>query len=126
MTSAPVTPRSAGWPRCRATFSRSISPSSPRSARIRPAPPLLGVIAALSNALDLQVIAEGVETEYQAAVLTELGFALAQGYHYSDSHPVSELISDLNENQGRVGPGVTDRELGDGDSVAANGWVPLP
>ncbi|MEU4339674.1 bifunctional diguanylate cyclase/phosphodiesterase [Nocardia sp. NPDC023852] len=91
-----------------------------------PAPPLLGVIAALSSALDLQVIAEGVETEYQAAVLTELGFALAQGYHYSDSHPVSELISDLNEHQGRVGPGVADRELGDGDSVRANGWVPMP
>lgn len=91
-----------------------------------PAPPLLGVIAALSSALDLQVIAEGVETEYQAAVLTELGFALAQGYHYSDSHPVSELISDLNEHHGRVGPGVADRELGDGDSIRANGWVPMP
>jgi len=85
-----------------------------------PAPPLLGVIAALSSALDLQVIAEGVETEYQAAVLTELGFALAQGYHYSDSHPVSELINDLNQGQGRIGGGA-DRE----DAVASNGWVPL-
>ncbi|WP_245649569.1 putative bifunctional diguanylate cyclase/phosphodiesterase [Nocardia shimofusensis] len=85
-----------------------------------PAPPLLGVIAALSSALDLQVIAEGVETEYQAAVLTELGFALAQGYHYSDSHPVSELINDLNHGQGRIG-GAMDRE----DAVASNGWVPL-
>ncbi|MFC9893155.1 putative bifunctional diguanylate cyclase/phosphodiesterase [Nocardia sp. NPDC127579] len=85
-----------------------------------PAPPLLGVIAALSSALDLQVIAEGVETEYQAAVLTELGFALAQGYHYSDSHPVAELISDLNEGQGRVGP------VADDDPMAStNGWLPL-
>lgn len=85
-----------------------------------PAPPLLGVIAALSSALDLQVIAEGVETEYQAAVLTELGFALAQGYHYSDSHPVADLISDLNEGQGRVGP------MTDGDPMSAtNGWLPL-
>jgi diguanylate cyclase (GGDEF)-like protein len=90
-----------------------------------PAPPLLGVIAALSSALDLQVIAEGVETEYQAAVLTELGFALAQGYHYSDSHPVADLINDLNERQGRVGPGLSDRELGDDDLHAANGWLPL-
>ncbi|MGW4632563.1 putative bifunctional diguanylate cyclase/phosphodiesterase [Nocardia sp. NPDC004415] len=79
-----------------------------------PAPPLLGVIAALSKSLDLQVIAEGVETEYQAAVLTELGFALAQGYHYSDSHPVSELINDLNE-------GTSD----DDDSLSASGWIPL-
>ncbi|WP_231390201.1 bifunctional diguanylate cyclase/phosphodiesterase [Nocardia sp. CNY236] len=91
-----------------------------------PAPPLLGVIAALSSALDLQVIAEGVETEYQAAVLTELGFALAQGYHYSDSHPVSELISDLDATEERADPSVTDTATAPGDSVEANGWVPLP
>ncbi|MGW0250711.1 putative bifunctional diguanylate cyclase/phosphodiesterase [Nocardia goodfellowii] len=89
-----------------------------------PAPPLLGVIAALSSALDLQVIAEGVETEYQAAVLTELGFALAQGYHYSDSHPVSELISDLNEGHGRVGPHA-DRDPDADPMASANGWLPL-
>jgi diguanylate cyclase (GGDEF)-like protein len=84
-----------------------------------PAPPLLGVIAALSKSLDLQVIAEGVETEYQAAVLTELGFALAQGYHYSDSHPVSELISDLNERHGLVGAGLPDGEF------STDGWIPV-
>ncbi|MFB7720695.1 putative bifunctional diguanylate cyclase/phosphodiesterase [Nocardia sp. NPDC056100] len=84
-----------------------------------PAPPLLGVIAALSKSLDLQVIAEGVETEYQAAVLTELGFALAQGYHYSDSHPVSELINDLNDRHGLVGVGRTEHE------VNTNGWIPV-
>ncbi|WP_324194121.1 putative bifunctional diguanylate cyclase/phosphodiesterase [Nocardia blacklockiae] len=83
-----------------------------------PAPPLLGVIAALSKSLDLQVIAEGVETEYQAAVLTELGFALAQGYHYSDSHPVAELIDDLNDRHGLVGA-AADREF------STNGWVPV-
>ncbi|ONM49195.1 putative bifunctional diguanylate cyclase/phosphodiesterase [Nocardia donostiensis] len=90
-----------------------------------PAPPLLGVIAALSKSLDLQVIAEGVETEHQAAVLTELGFALAQGYHYSDSHPVDALISDLNKKQGRIGQDVNDRELGEDSHNAPDGWVPL-
>ncbi|MFJ9364204.1 putative bifunctional diguanylate cyclase/phosphodiesterase [Nocardia sp. NPDC101769] len=84
-----------------------------------PAPPLLGVIAALSKSLDLQVIAEGVETDYQAAVLTELGFALAQGYHYSDSHPVSELINDLNDRHGLVGASVSEGE------PSTNGWIPL-
>ncbi|MQY22366.1 hypothetical protein NRB20_54810 [Nocardia sp. RB20] len=84
-----------------------------------PAPPLLGVIAALSRSLDLQVIAEGVETEYQAAVLTELGFALAQGYHYSDSHPVADLINDLNDQRGLVGAGVPEREF------SSNGWIPM-
>ncbi|WP_245719903.1 putative bifunctional diguanylate cyclase/phosphodiesterase [Nocardia uniformis] len=81
-----------------------------------PAPPLLGVIAALSKSLDLQVIAEGVETEYQAAVLTELGFALAQGYHYSDSQPVTELINDLNERSGLVGAS---------SEPSTNGWIPV-
>ncbi|NUP26515.1 MAG: bifunctional diguanylate cyclase/phosphodiesterase, partial [Nocardia sp.] len=84
-----------------------------------PAPPLLGVIAALSKSLDLQVIAEGVETEHQAAVLTELGFALAQGYHYSDSHPVADLIGDMNS----LGS-LQSRALGDA-SADENGWVPL-
>ncbi|MFE4457724.1 putative bifunctional diguanylate cyclase/phosphodiesterase [Nocardia tengchongensis] len=84
-----------------------------------PAPPLLGVIAALSKSLDLQVIAEGVETEYQAAVLTELGFALAQGYHYNDSHPVTELINDLNDRPGLVGASVSEGE------PSTNGWIPL-
>lgn len=65
------------------------------------------------------MIAEGVETEYQAAVLTELGFALAQGYHYSDSHPVSELINDLNDRHGLVGATVPDHEPN------TNGWIPL-
>ncbi|UGT59367.1 putative bifunctional diguanylate cyclase/phosphodiesterase [Nocardia asteroides] len=92
-----------------------------------PAPPLLGVIAALSNALDLQVIAEGVETEYQAAVLTELGFALAQGYHYSDSHPVAELITDLNGGRGELtAEPVAPPRTGDDDThETADGWLPL-
>lgn len=63
------------------------------------APPLLSVIKALSKALDLEVIAEGVETEHQAAVLTDLGFALAQGYHYSDTHTVNDLINQLNDSR---------------------------
>ncbi|MFC8047700.1 putative bifunctional diguanylate cyclase/phosphodiesterase [Nocardia sp. NPDC057353] len=93
-----------------------------------PAPPLLGVIAALSNALDLQVIAEGVETEYQAAVLTELGFALAQGYHYSDSHPVAELITDLNSGRPELTaePSAPPPRTGDDDThETADGWLPL-
>ena len=53
----------------------------------------------------------------QAAVLTELGFALAQGYHYSDSHPVSELINDLNQGQGRIGGSVEREYAADGARV---------
>ena len=57
-------------------------------------------------------------------MLTELGFALAQGYHYSESHSVAALIDDLNEKQGRIGGGAS-RELGGAASSDAGGWIPL-
>lgn len=60
-----------------------------------PAPPLLGVIKALSTALDMEVIAEGVETAHQAAVLTDLGFSLVQGYHYSGPQTVQAILDEL-------------------------------
>jgi EAL domain-containing protein (putative c-di-GMP-specific phosphodiesterase class I) len=45
-------------------------------------PPLLRAVAALAGALDLPVVAEGVETVQQVAVLRRLGVALAQGYYF--------------------------------------------
>ncbi|MFC7447275.1 putative bifunctional diguanylate cyclase/phosphodiesterase [Rhodococcus daqingensis] len=70
------------------SFVSSIAPNST-------APPLLSVIAALSVALGLPVIAEGVETAEQAALLTELGFPLAQGYYYGRPQPVVALFAEL-------------------------------
>ncbi|WP_403025557.1 EAL domain-containing protein [Salinibacterium sp. GXW1014] len=37
----------------------------------------------LAHALDVTVVAEGVETREQLAGLTELGCDIAQGFHYS-------------------------------------------
>src|SRR6516225_2461037 len=52
-------------------------------AHDNPPPPWLGGLAALLETTDLQVIAEGVETVFQADALRAAGVQLAQGYHFS-------------------------------------------
>jgi EAL domain-containing protein (putative c-di-GMP-specific phosphodiesterase class I) len=44
---------------------------------------ITGAIVAMSRALSLEVIAEGVETRAQAQALLALGCRMAQGYHFS-------------------------------------------
>ena len=53
----------------------------------------------LSLRLDVEVIAEGVETKEQAAILRDLGCAMAQGYHFSKPVPSHKLV----ERAGSVG-----------------------
>jgi EAL domain-containing protein (putative c-di-GMP-specific phosphodiesterase class I) len=43
---------------------------------------IVGAIITMADALSLEVIAEGVETESQASTLRDLGCAFAQGYHF--------------------------------------------
>ena len=56
---------------------------------------LLRSVMALADALDLVMIAEGVETPEQARTLTALGVPLAQGYLYGRPRPVGELVAEL-------------------------------
>ncbi|WP_346619281.1 bifunctional diguanylate cyclase/phosphodiesterase [Blastococcus montanus] len=56
---------------------------------------LLRSVMALADALDLVLIAEGVETPEQARTLRELGCPLAQGYLYGRPRPVGELVAEL-------------------------------
>jgi diguanylate cyclase (GGDEF)-like protein len=48
---------------------------------------IAAAIVAMAHALQKRVVAEGVETERQAALLTRLGCDHIQGYHYS--HPLT-------------------------------------
>lgn len=50
-------------------------------------------IIAMGHALDLRVIAEGIENSQQAAVLRDAGCDAAQGYHFGHPAPVHEAYA---------------------------------
>ena len=52
---------------------------------------LIGTIIGMSKALGLQVVAEGIETEEQLAVLVAMGCHMAQGYYFSKPIPANEI-----------------------------------
>ena len=57
----------------------------------RPEPPWLAGLASLLRNSPIQVIAEGVESLYQASALAAAGVQMAQGYLFSIPLPVAEL-----------------------------------
>lgn len=52
---------------------------------------ITSAIVAMGKALKMVVLAEGVETNEQSKLLTDLGCDLAQGYYYSKPCPASEI-----------------------------------
>ena len=52
---------------------------------------IVRAIAAMANALGLEVVAEGVETAEQAAEAEALGCGFAQGYHFARPAPAAEI-----------------------------------
>ena len=52
---------------------------------------ITGAIIAMAKRLDLNVVAEGIETESQVACLRDLGCAQGQGYLFSRPVPAAEL-----------------------------------
>lgn len=56
-------------------------------------------ILALGHSLHLNIIAEGVETQEQAAFLRESGCDLLQGYYFSKPLPGAEFVQLLNHNR---------------------------
>ena len=69
-----------------------------------------GVIA-LARSLELELVAEGVETARQAELLKEKGIRLAQGFLYAPALPLSEFLEQLVERRGSdaVGQGQAER-----------------
>ena len=58
---------------------------------------MLQALALLGDALDLDMVAEGVETESQAAMLRLLGFEYLQGWHFGAPMTPRALIALLND-----------------------------
>ena len=58
-------------------------------------------IAAISHKMNCAVIAEGVETEEQKALLSDIGADFGQGYFFARPQPVERLISSLDTASGQ-------------------------
>jgi EAL domain-containing protein (putative c-di-GMP-specific phosphodiesterase class I) len=58
-----------------------------------PAPHWLAALSSLLRNTGLKVVAEGVETDYQATVLHAAGVQMAQGFFFSRSLSAPELIA---------------------------------
>jgi EAL domain-containing protein (putative c-di-GMP-specific phosphodiesterase class I) len=48
---------------------------------------IVGTVVEMARSLDMLTVAEGVETTQQAAMLTELGCELGQGYFFGATRP---------------------------------------
>src|SRR5690606_7972359 len=74
------------------SFVRSIGDNSDIGQKSRM---LVEGIAAISHKMNCRVIAEGVETAEQRAILQEIGSDCAQGYYFSRPQPIEQLITGL-------------------------------
>ncbi|MCL4125315.1 UNVERIFIED_CONTAM: hypothetical protein GTU68_009010 [Idotea baltica] len=65
------------------------------TAQLEPGSPALAVVDSLirmSNEMDFKIVAEGIETDKQQALLTDAGVQLGQGYFISRPVPLGSLI----------------------------------
>jgi diguanylate cyclase len=54
---------------------------------------VLAAVIQLARALDLKVVAEGVEEQYHLELLRELGFDQVQGFLFAKPMPVEEFAA---------------------------------
>ena len=67
----------------------------------------------MAHALDLKVVAEGVETKEQSDILASFGCDYAQGYYYSKPLKKNEfktLIRDANKNISKIEDAISKRQ----------------
>jgi EAL domain-containing protein (putative c-di-GMP-specific phosphodiesterase class I) len=60
---------------------------------------IIQTIVTLANRLEIQVIAEGIETPAQLAWLRKIGVGCGQGYHFAkplDADAIEQMLHDCN------------------------------
>lgn len=65
---------------------------------------IVSAITGLARELDMEVTAEGVETEEQLAILSAAGCTNAQGYYFARPKPLAEVAYDMDEGIRKTGP----------------------
>ncbi|MCF0186716.1 MAG: EAL domain-containing protein, partial [Bacteroidaceae bacterium] len=60
-------------------------------------------VTKMAHALDMQVVAEGIETEDQCKIMSELGIDFIQGYYFSRPLPEKEYIKFIQDNNLKLG-----------------------
>lgn len=73
------------------SFVQHLDSSNPKLARDNRE--IVRAMVALAGALELQVIAEGIETEAQRQALLDLGITIGQGYLFARPCPVAEITA---------------------------------
>jgi diguanylate cyclase (GGDEF)-like protein len=76
------------------SFIRTLA-DRPESAKV------VSAIVGLGKSLGMTIVAEGVESERDAAVLREIGCPTAQGFLYSHAVPAGELIATIAQLEGQ-------------------------
>ncbi|MEG3639750.1 EAL domain-containing protein [Magnetococcus sp. PR-3] len=66
---------------------------------------IVSTVLAMAEHLNLNVVAEGVETQAQADFLSEQGCKELQGYYFSRPQPLEQLIEQLQEPRWSTAPG---------------------
>jgi EAL domain-containing protein (putative c-di-GMP-specific phosphodiesterase class I) len=87
--------------------------------------PIARAILAMAKILDLEVIAEGVETVHQVARLREMGCRLAQGDYYSPPVDLDDLAALLHREYARDERGVIVKLPRTGSERLAPGGAPV-
>ena len=85
---------------------------------------IVQAMIAMARALDLHIVAEGVETPDQAAFLHAAGCPLSQGYLYDRPRPAEELASRLARRHLGIAPTKSERRTRRGGAEADRGQAP--